>query len=196
MWVSKLTVHCSAVQLSGAGINNLNPDFLSTIVWSREIQTIWSSLTATFSYNAGHLVQTSDNLRKPKVISLHDLTGTCNDVTYPIGTLTKYFVLWQMSQLPIYSLMSQEKDSYSNLSVRAFILFSIPSWAVAAWASAIAISRKFLPPAWKLLGNTSLYSLFRFWTYRNLFLFCIFFLLFFGAAQISFQIGYTLMHAR
>ena len=152
---------------------------------------MWSSSTVMFGYKTEHLVKTGNNLRISTVISLYGLTGTYNGVTSPIGPLCKYFVLWQMSLLPTYSLKSQEQDKHWNLSVRAFIVFSIPPRAVATWAFAIAISRKFLPSVLKVLDKTSLYYLFSFWTYRNPVLSFIFFLLFSDTAEISFQIGHT-----
>ena len=82
----------------------------------------WFSPTGMFGYKTDHLVKTSDNLRKSIVRSLHSLTSTCNGVTYPIGPVCKYFIIWQISQHPTYCLTRQEKDWHSNLSVRAFIV--------------------------------------------------------------------------
>ena len=180
-WVSTVVVHCSALKLSGTGIKNLNTDCLSTIVQSRDIQTMWSSTIGMFGSKTEHLVKTDNNLRKSIVILLHSLTGTCNSSTYPIGPLCKYFVHCQILQLPIYSRTRWEKDWHSNLLVGAFFVFSILLCAVAALASAMAISMKFSSSALKVLGKTSLHCLFRFWTYRNPFLCLIFFLQFFLA---------------
>ena len=80
------------MKLSGTGIKNENPDCLSTIVQSGEIQTMRSLPTGIFGYKTEHLVKTADNLRKRIVILLHRLSGTCNGVTYLIAPLYKYFI--------------------------------------------------------------------------------------------------------
>ena len=157
---------------------------------------MWSSRRGMFQYKTEHLVKPSDNLRTFIVILLHGLTSTCNAVTYPIGPLHKYFVLWQISQLPIYSFTWREKNLPSILSVRAFIVNSLLPYIVAEWAFTITISSNFLSSTLKVLGKTSLHYLFRFWTCRNPFLWFIFFLLFSSGAYISFQMGHTLIHTR
>ena len=88
-----VVVLCTAIQLSGTGIKNLIPDWLSTIVQSREIQIMWSSATGILGCKTEHLAKTANNLTKSIDILLHSLTCTFNSVIYPIGPLYEYYIL-------------------------------------------------------------------------------------------------------
>src|SRR5437879_13456143 len=138
-------------------------------------------------------MKTGDNLRKSSEMAVQGLSGTCRGTTSLTGAGLEYFVRWQVSQLAIYSLTTLEKDWHSNLSVSAFIVFSMPPCAVASCASAIASSRQFLPSNLNVLGSTNLHFLSLFFAYRNPFLITA--CAGIGDAYRCRQIGQECMHA-
>lgn len=91
--MSIVVVHCLGITLSGTGIKNYNPECMSTIVSSPEIQMIWLSPIRIFWNKIDNLVKTGGNFSKFIVISHHVLTGTYESIIHLIGSLYQYLVL-------------------------------------------------------------------------------------------------------
>ena len=175
-------------------MENWNCDYAATIIPRCKIQTMESLSKGICRYQEEHLVKTNKNSSISIVLFLYSTTTTGKIVEDLIGPYYEYIVSCHIFQLSIYFFTSQKDCWHLNLLVGDFIIVLIATEATSAWASLNMISRKLLPKTLHLLGSTTRYCLFRFWTCWNEFLFFMFFLLFSGIMDMYILIGYTVMH--
>ena len=94
-----MRVYCSTLTLSVIGIRNLCALCLATMVYTREIHSMWSVAISMLVYMADHLIKPGVKCRKSIVISVHSLSGRCTCVTSSSGGFFDCLTRWQASQL-------------------------------------------------------------------------------------------------